>query len=50
MSHSGKIRKDKHTLGCFDLDEAFDEGQDVPLLKLPGGGGVDADPGHPSQA
>lgn len=36
VSHSDKIEEDEHTLGCFELDEAFDEGQDVPLLKLSG--------------
>jgi len=34
ISHSDKIDKDDFILGCFEFPEAFDDGQEVPLIPL----------------
>ncbi|KAK3361018.1 hypothetical protein B0T24DRAFT_692654 [Lasiosphaeria ovina] len=34
ISHSDEITEDEIVLGCFDLQEVFDEDQDIPLLRV----------------
>jgi len=38
VCHSDTIGEDEYALGCFDLPEGFEEGQDVRLLRQGGGG------------